>query len=167
MPKPISSTAKPWPTNAAERVAFERSPVSFHAAARRIRPPSSGNAGTRLNTSSTAFIVTRNEMSSSGISDGAAPSSRAASQKSPVPAIAMPTSEPTVTIASVTSGPATATKNSLPGVSVSWLIFMTPPKKKRSIPATPIPTRRAASAWPSSCSRIEPKNSTAAPSEVA
>ena len=71
---------------------------------------------------------------------------------------------PTSTIASVTSGPATATKNSLPGVSVSRLIFITPPKKNRSIPATSMPERRAASACPSSCSTIEPKNSTAAAS---
>ena len=44
-----------------------------------------------------------------------------------------------------------------PGERVSLLIFITPPKKKRSMPLTSMPSRRAASAWPSSCSRIEPK----------
>ena len=33
---------------AAKRVALPRSPVSFQAIARAIRPPSSGKAGTRL-----------------------------------------------------------------------------------------------------------------------
>ena len=60
-------------------------------------------------------------------------------------------------IRNVTSGPATATRNSCPGERVSLLIFMTPPKKNRSIPLTWMPSRRAASACPSSCSRIEAK----------
>ena len=60
------------------------------------------------------------------------------------------------------AGPATATRNSAPGESVSRLIFITPPKKKRSMPLTSIPSRRAASACPSSCSTIEPKNGSAA-----
>ena len=64
-------------------------------------------------------------------------------------------------IASVTAGPAAATRNSAPGESVSRLIFITPPNRNRSIPATSMPSRRAASAWPSSCSRIEAKNVTA------
>ena len=72
------------------------------------------------------------------------------------------TSPPTTTISSVTSGPAAATRNSAPGESVSRLIFITPPNRNSSIPDTSMPSRRAASACPSSCSRIEPKNSTAA-----
>ena len=114
-----------------------------------------------------AFIVTRKETSSSATSLGAAPSSRAASRKSSVPASASPIPVPRITSASVTSGPATATKNSLPGVSVSRFIFITPPKKKRSMPETSMPARRAATAWPSSCRTIEPKNSTAAASAAA
>ena len=64
---------------------------------------------------------------------------------------------PISTSASVTSGPATATRNSWPGDVVSRFIFITPPKKKRSMPLTSMSSRRAASACPSSCSRIEPK----------
>src|SRR5690348_10972842 len=66
-----------------------------------------------------------------------------------------------MTIASVTSGPATATLNSSPGVALSRLMRMKPPKKNSSMPVTSMPTRRAATACPSSCSRIEPKNSRA------
>ena len=95
------------------------------------------------------------------MSDGAG-SSRAASKNSSWPASATPSAVPTSTIASVTSGPATATRNSSPGVSLSRLIFITPPKKNRSMPPTSMPSRRAASACPSSCSTIEPKNRTAA-----
>ena len=69
---------------------------------------------------------------------------------------------PTITISNVTSGPAAATRNSAPGESVSRLIFITPPNRNSSIPDTSMPSRRAATACPSSCSRIEPKNSTAA-----
>ena len=67
-----------------------------------------------------------------------------------------------MTISAVTAGPAAATRNSAPGESVSRLIFITPPNRNSSIPDTSMPSRRAASACPSSCSRIEPKNSTAA-----
>ena len=64
----------------------------------------------------------------------------------------------TTTISAVTSGPAIATRNSCPGERVSLLIFITPPKKNRSMPLTVMPSRRAANACPSSCSTIEPKN---------
>ena len=139
------------------RVALPRSPVIFHAAARAIRPPSSGKAGTRLNTSSSTLAETRKLSHSSNGPVASVRSSRAASQNPPAPSSAIDASEPTTTISNVTSGPAAATRNSWPGVEVSRLIFITPPKKKRSMPATSIPSRRAASAWPSSCSRIEPK----------
>ena len=69
-------------------------------------------------------------------------------------------------IRNVTAGPAIAIRNSWPGERVSLLIFITPPKKKRSIPLTSIPSRRAATAWPSSCSRIEPKKPNAAATAV-
>ncbi len=61
----------------------------------------------------------------------------------------------------MTSGPAAATRNSAPGEPVSLDIRIRPPKKKRSMPATWMPSRRAASACPSSCRTIEPKNSSA------
>ena len=67
---------------------------------------------------------------------------------------------------SVTAGPANATRNSSPGVSESRSARMKPPKKNRSMPPTPIPSRRAASACPSSCSTIEPKNRNAEMTEA-
>ena len=56
----ISSQPKPTRSGGEAR-RLVRSPVSFQAAARAIRPPSSGKAGTRLNTSRIRFIGTRNE----------------------------------------------------------------------------------------------------------
>ena len=85
----------------------------------------------------------------------------AASQNESPPASRTATPAAPSISTSVTSGPAAATRNSAPGESVSRLIFITPPNRKRSIPSTPIPSRRAASACPSSCSRIEPKKENA------
>ena len=59
----------------------------------------------------------------------------------------------------VTAGPAPAILNSAPGESLSRLSFAMPPKNHRSIAVVVMPARRAASAWPSSCSTIEAKNS--------
>jgi hypothetical protein len=64
-------------------------------------------------------------------------------------------------MASVTSGPATATRNSTPGESVSRPSLATPPNIHRSMPSTGMPLRIATIAWPSSCSRIARKNSSA------
>ena len=50
---------------------------------------------------------------------------------------------------------------------MSRLIFITPPNRNSSIPVTSIPSRRAATAWPNSCSRIDPKNNTAAATATA
>ena len=47
------------PSRAAKRVALFLSPVTFHAIARAIRPPSSGNAGIRLKSSSRMLIEVR------------------------------------------------------------------------------------------------------------
>ena len=65
------------------------------------------------------------------------------------------------TISSVTTGPPIATLNSLPGVSVSRAIRAMPPNIHSVIPWMPMPFRIATNAWPSSCSRIEPKKSRA------
>ena len=51
-------------------------------------------------------------------------------------------------MASVTSGPATATRNSTPGESVSRSSFATPPNIHRSMPEIGIPLRIATTAWP-------------------
>jgi hypothetical protein len=131
--------------------------VTFQAIARAIRPPSSGNAGTRLNTSRTRFIETSRETTTSAGVASALPESRAAAQKPSAPASTIAAPAASAMIARVTRGPAAATRNSAPGVSVSRLIFITPPNRNRSMPSTPIPSRRAASACPSSCSRIEAK----------
>ena len=142
------------------RVARLRSPVSFQIAARAIRPPSSGNAGTRLNTQQDR--VHRHEEGDEQQRDVrrrvAAEPRRVVERRPAGERDARPRCRRARSRAS-RAGPATATKNSLPGVSVSRLIFITPPKKKRSMPVTSMPERRAASAWPSSCSTIEPKNS--------
>ena len=61
----------------------------------------------------------------------------------------------------VTSGPATATRNSTPGESASLPSFATPPNIHRSMPRIGMPLRIATHAWPSSWSRIERKNSSA------
>ena len=47
------------PSSAAKRVALLRSPVSFQAIARAIRPPSSGKPGIRLKSSTSALIESR------------------------------------------------------------------------------------------------------------
>ena len=47
------------PSRAAKRVALLLSPVIFHAIARAMRPPSSGNAGIRLKASSRMLIEAR------------------------------------------------------------------------------------------------------------
>ncbi len=60
-------------------------------------------------------------------------------------------------MASVTSGPAIATLNSVAGLSVSRSIRAMPPKIQSRMLAMPMPLRRATMAWPSSCRTIEPK----------
>ena len=55
-PRPIISHEMPRPRRAAKRVALLRFPVTFQATARAIRPPSSGKAGIRLNTSSAMLM---------------------------------------------------------------------------------------------------------------
>ena len=61
------------------------------------------------------------------------------------------------TIARVTRGPAIATSNSVAGLSDSRSMRATPPKIQSWMLEIPIPLRRAAKAWPSSCRRIAPK----------
>ena len=67
----------------------------------------------------------------------------------------------TPTSTSVTAGPAAAILNSVPGVSLSLLIRATPPNSHSVISVIGIPRRFATTAWPSSWSRIDPKNSAA------
>ena len=73
----------------------------------------------------------------------------------------MPTPTQASAIARVTSGPATAILNSVPGESESLLIRATPPNIHRVMSEMLIPRRMATKAWPNSCSRIEPKKASA------
>ena len=84
----------------------------------------------------------------------------ATSKKSCVSASAAAPAKDRPAISSVTAGPAAATRNSSPGDSASRSIFAMPPKNHRSMPEIPMPLRRATTAWPSSCSTMEAKNST-------
>ena len=88
--------------------------------------------------------------------------SRAASQNESAPASSTAAAVLSTISRKVTSGPATATRNSAPGESVSRLIFITPPNRNRSMPSTEIPSRRAASACPSSWATIDAKKLAAA-----
>ena len=115
-----------------------------------------------MNTSSSRFIETSSETTTSTGVASAAPESRAASQNESTPASRTAAAVLRTMSRKVTAGPAIATRNSAPGESVSRLIFITPPNRKRSIPSTAIPSRRAASAWPSSCATIEAKKLAAA-----
>ena len=134
---------------AEKRVALPRSPVTFQAAARAIRPPSSGKAGTRLKTSSTTLSRRSSETSSVGMS-----SDRVAAQRRGVEQPVRPgdqrssaarrRSRSRASRAARRRRPGTRR----PGESVSRLIFITPPNRNSSIPVTSIPSRRAATAWP-------------------
>ena len=66
-----------------------------------------------------------------------------------------------------TIGPATAIRNSAPAEGYMPRSRATPPNSQSVIPSISTPSRRAASACPSSCSRIEPKNETAATAAIA
>ncbi len=105
-------------------------------------------------------MIVASQPSSSSTGDSPEPDASVAPSTKlfwPYRAMPMPTQIPTIT--SVTSGPAIATLNSSPGLFVSRESFATPPKNHRSIPVISMPERRATSAWPSSWSTSETKNS--------
>ena len=83
------------------------------------------------------------------------------SKASELPDTSAPSPKQTSAISTVTAGPAAATRNSTPAESASFPSFATPPNSHRSMPRIGIPFRMATHAWPSSCSRIERKNSSA------
>ena len=114
-------------------------------AARAILPPSSGKAGIRLKTSTSALIVaTQLSHTSAGLAR-TPPVASAASKKWLLLVASWPASVHSTITARVTSGPATATRNSTPGVCGSPLRVI-PPNAHRSMPATGRPLRRATSA---------------------
>lgn len=150
---------------AEKRVARLRSPVTFHAAARAMRPPSSGKAGTRLKTKRNAF-TSASQPSRARAGEGS-DVTRTASRNASLPDVAIPPTTHATMIRNVTAGPAAATMNSSPGERLSRLSFAMPPKNHSSIPAISMPRRRATSAWPSSWSVSDTKNSTALATAVA
>ena len=77
------------------------------------------------------------------------------------PASSRPAIAQTTTMTAVTSGPAIAILNSVPGVSESFSSRAKPPNIHRVIAETPMLCRLATKAWPSSCSRMEAKKRTA------
>ena len=164
-PTPARITANPWPICAAVLVPCRLEPVTRQTIARAIRPPSSGNAGTRLNASSSTF---QNSSQLSASSTGViwtVPSSSAAWISRCGPTIAMSSARHTITNRNVASGPAAAILKSSPGDIASRLICVNPPNRNSSIRSTPIPWRRAATACPSSWTISEP-NSTSTVSTV-
>ena len=75
--------------------------------------------------------------------------------------MAKPAARHPTAIRRVTTGPATAIRNSAPGESVSRLMRATPPNSHSVMSVMPMPSRRATMACPISCSRIDPKNASA------
>ena len=114
-----------------------------------------------MKTRTIRFIVTRKPIVSSTGVTSLPEASSAASTKRCGPTSAKPASTLTTMIASVASGPAPATSSSSRGVRLSRLISAKPPSGEIVMPATSIPWRRAASAWPSSCTTIEANSSSA------
>ena len=146
---------------AAKRVPELRLPVRHQAIARAMRPPSSGNAGTRLKISTKRLIEPSQAIMTAAPEALVLLWASAAWRSSPEAAITRKAPTQASTIAAVTRGPAIAILNSVPGVSESFSSRAKPPNIHSVIPETPIPCRRATKAWPSSCSRIEAKKSAA------
>jgi hypothetical protein len=113
-----------------------------------------------LNTSSSAFTKPSHASTATApLAPVASKSSASQASSVPVDAITAPTQ---ITVSSsVTTGPATATRNSSPAVRVSRSSFATPPNIHRSMPWMPMPLRIATTAWPNSCSSTLVKNSSA------
>ncbi len=164
-PSPISTHEKTWPSRALKRVPRLRSPVSFQAIARAIRPPSSGKAGTRLKASRNTLTTASQPISATvGVESTSWKLAVSTTPENCDPTAAA--ARQATTISAVTAGPAAATWNSSFGVCESRLSLATPPNSHRSMPAVSIPWRRAIRAWPSSCSSSEKKNSIVADTAI-
>jgi hypothetical protein len=98
-----------------------------------------------LKTSTNALIVaTQLSHTIAGVAR-TPPLPTATSKKCLLPVASLPATAHAKITARVTSGPAAATRNSIPGFSASLARVM-PPSAQRSIPATVRPLRRATSA---------------------
>jgi hypothetical protein len=133
--------------------------VIRHTIALVMRPPSSGNAGTRLKARISTFIST-NQLSDSStgvmlpvVLSVAASNSRCGPTM-PSTAATHRSRNP-----NVASGPAAEILKSSPGLAASRLMCVIPPNRNKSIRLVSIPSCLATSAWPSSCSTSEQKNS--------
>lgn len=128
----------PRPAAAAPAAALARSPVRHHRKARSSRPPSSGAAGTELNSASRR-LITASHVSASLASPGPAEvsTSHAPSAKPP------PRTR-------LTSGPTPAIRSSAAGVDASDLSLATPPRSHSTMSSTSTLFRRATTAWASS-----------------
>ena len=129
--------------------------------ARAIRPPSSGNAGSRLKPSRTVLISASQPSSTSGALTRTPEVSRATSRKWRKLPKASPASTQTPTTIALTSGPAAASANSAPGEGDSPRVRVKPPSAHRSTPSIVIPWWRATTACPSSWATTVAKNSSA------
>ena len=99
-----------------------------------------------MKTSTSALIVaTQLSHTSAGVARWTFPLATATSKKLLLSTSSLPATTHTTITASVTSGPAAATRNSMPGFSDSPVRVM-PPNAHRSMPATVRPLRRATSA---------------------
>ncbi len=150
-PAPIMRIEITRPPPAARRVAPRRSPFHCQRAARSMRPPSSGRAGSRLKSSSAALVKPSH----------ASTPSAGSGRPSSAPPMKAPAS------ASETSGPAIAMRNSAPAEGNMPRKRATPPNSQSVMPSICMPSRPAWSAWPSSCSRIEPKKPSDATTAIA
>ena len=153
-PAATSSQPTAWPDIEAIRVARSRLPVVFQMAERSSRPPSSGKPGTRLKTASSRLVQARYP---------SVPASGADSTSRP----RLETIPNSPARSALVIGPTSAIRNSSPGPRESTLARVAPPNRNRVMSWTRIPRAWETSAWASSWTSTEPKNSTVAPTPSA
>src|ERR671930_1618189 len=147
IPAPIIRIPKPRPIVVPICVAQTRSLSQAQNPEWRMRPPSKGSAGIKLKTSTTALMQpTQKIVPPTAFGSGARPATRSS----------------TVAIATDTRGPPIAIRNSARADGILPPQPCDPPNSQSVIPSIATPSRRATSAWPSSCSMIEAKKLTAA-----
>ena len=146
MPAAITPIARTRETCMAMPVARRRSPVTAQAMPRRVRPPSSGRAGSMLNTARIRLIIASHQntvWAACGRPD------RLDRPYSPRPST------------SDTAGPVSAIRISAAPLGKKPSKRATPPKSHSVMLWMVMPSRRASSAWPNSCSRIDSAKATA------
>jgi hypothetical protein len=150
-PATTNTTAKARETQAATVVAF-RWPSRGARRARKMRPPSMGRAGTRLNTPMPRLRAAPKARRSTGPRSAklsSAPARWAATPKAPARV-------------KDTAGPAAAIRSSWVGVRGDSTMRAMPPRMCRSMLAMRMRKRCATTACPSSWRSTEPNRSTAA-----